>query len=311
MVVNNFERINILDNFYQTSSFFPMPIIAIGSLTDEGETNIGPYSLVFPYYIAGKDHYTMLLEARNNSNTARNILKRKKCSLNFVPDDKKFIKQCVALGFPGDSTEEKMKDCIFTLVDGQKKKEDPEGNYPKIIGEAYQVFECTWLSHLDGADKDEVQERYSPPYHDFNGITSEFGAHFILRIDNILMKSEYKSCIVDGVSSKGFPNIPVDYGYRDNTNFWIAKFKAPYAEAIPKNKAVEISTVQYAADRMDPDVKFTEEACAKLVRVPRIFLKKALKGCVDWAKERSISLLTAEHMDQIRDKRSGEKSNTT
>ncbi len=122
MVVNNFEKINILDNFYQTSSFFPMPIVAIGTLTEDGDPNLGPYSLVFPYYIAGKDYYTMLLESRNSSNTARNILKRKKCSLNFIPDEKQYMKQCVALGFPGDATEEKMKDCIFTLVEGQKKK---------------------------------------------------------------------------------------------------------------------------------------------------------------------------------------------
>ncbi|MFX1382756.1 MAG: hypothetical protein ACFFBP_09965, partial [Promethearchaeota archaeon] len=139
-----------------------------------------------------------------------------------------------------------------------------------------------------------------------NGITSEFGAHFILKIDNILMKPEYKNTIINGVKGKEFPRIPIDYGYRDNTNFWISKFNQPYAEGIPKNKAVEVSTVMYAADRIDPDVKFTEEACAKLVRVPRIFLKKALKGCADWAKERGINLITADHMEKIRDKRAAE-----
>ena len=306
MITNNFEKINILDNFYQTSSFFPMPIVAVSTLSEDGQTNIGPYSLVFPYYIAGKEHYTMLLEARNSSNTARNILRSKKCALNFIPDDKKFMKQCVALGYPGDSTEEKMKDCMFTLVDGLEKENNPDKQFPKIIHEAYQVFECTWLSELDGASNDKVQENYSPPYHDFNGITSEFGAHFILKIDNILLKPEYKKSIIDGVKGKEFPNIPIDYGYRDNTSFWIAKFNQPYAEKIPKDKGVEVSTVMYAADRMDPDIKFSEEACAKLVKVPRIFLKKALKGCVDWAKENGIILLTAEHMDQIRNKRSDE-----
>ncbi|MFX1239592.1 MAG: hypothetical protein ACFFAS_12825 [Promethearchaeota archaeon] len=120
-----------------------MPIVAIGTLTEVVKTNIGPYSLVFPYYIAGKEHYTMLLEARNNSNTAKNILRTKKCSLNFIPDDKKYIKECVALGFLGDTTEEKTKGCTFTLVDGQRKQKNPEGNYPKIVNEAYQVFECT------------------------------------------------------------------------------------------------------------------------------------------------------------------------
>ncbi|MFX1239591.1 MAG: hypothetical protein ACFFAS_12820 [Promethearchaeota archaeon] len=58
---------------------------------------------------------------------------------------------------------------------------------------------------MDGADKDTVQESYSTPYHDFNGITSEMGAHFILKIENILLKLEYKDLIIDGTKSKGWP----------------------------------------------------------------------------------------------------------
>ena len=41
--------IDPVDNFYQTSSFFPMPVVAVATLNEEGETNIGPYSLCFPY----------------------------------------------------------------------------------------------------------------------------------------------------------------------------------------------------------------------------------------------------------------------
>jgi len=79
----NFKDLRIVDNFYQTSSFFPMPTILIGTLSDSGKTTFGSYSLCFPYYVAGKDYYAMLLECRNSSNTAQNLLKHGKCSLNF------------------------------------------------------------------------------------------------------------------------------------------------------------------------------------------------------------------------------------
>ena len=90
--VSGFEEIRIVDNFYQTSSVFPMPTILIGTLCENGLTNLGAYSLCFPYYIAGKSYYGMLLEARNNSNTAENILRNGSCTLNFLPDVRKLMK---------------------------------------------------------------------------------------------------------------------------------------------------------------------------------------------------------------------------
>jgi flavin reductase (DIM6/NTAB) family NADH-FMN oxidoreductase RutF len=305
--VNGFEDLRIVDNFYQTSSFFPMPIVAISTIAENGQTNLGPYSLIFPYYIAGKDYYSMVLLCRNNSNTARNIMRTKKCALNFIPDDKKYMQQCVKLGFPGDTTEEKMKDCIFTLTEGLMQKENPDKQFPKIIAESFQVFECSWVSELENADRFSIQDEYSPPYNNFNGVTSQYGSHFILKIDRILMKPKYRAAIIDGVKSKGFPKVPVDYGYRDNTNFWISQAKTPYAEPIPKNKGVHLNVVKYAADRMDDKIKFTDEACAKLVKVPRVFLNTALKGCIDWAEKNNVTLITEEHMDIIRNKRASEK----
>ena len=72
--MSSFENLRIVDNFYQTSLFFPMPTVIISTLCDDGSTNLGPYSLVQPYYVAGKDYYAMLLSCRNSSNTAQNIL---------------------------------------------------------------------------------------------------------------------------------------------------------------------------------------------------------------------------------------------
>lgn len=306
--MSSYKDLRIVDNFYQTSAFFPMPTVMIGTLTDDGKTTLGPYSLIQPYYIAGKDYYAMLLLCRNSSNTAQNILKRKKCSINFIYDKRKYFKEAVRMGFPGDTPAEKMKDCIFTLEDGLRKEADPQGEYPKVVKECYQVFECTWMDTLDNAqdDKPGVLNGYPEPYHDFNGITSKFGAHFILRIDKILMKEEYYNAIVNGVKAGDFPPVPVDYGYRDSKNFWYTKHRRPIPELLPIRET-SLESVQYAAKRIDPAVKFTDEACMKLVKVPRIFLPLVLKGCVSWAKENNVTLITAEHMDIINDKRAKEK----
>lgn len=306
--LEGFKNMRIVDNFYQTSSFFPMPTIEISTIDEKGFTNIGSYSLCFPYYIAGKEYYAMVLECRNSSNTCKNLLKTGRCALNFITHDKKYFKEAVRLGFPGETPEEKMKDCIYTLADGKRARENTNEKFPKIIKEAYQVFECTWVKELDNAENDTIQEEYNGPYHNFNGITSKYGAHFILKIDNILMKDKYYNTIINGVTSYGFPDIPVDYGYRDSKNFWYSKFKKPISMPIPKNKGVGLDSVKYAAGRIDPDVNFTDEACQMLVKVPRVFLNMVLKGCVEWAKENNVTLITEKEMKIINDKRSKEKN---
>ena len=35
---NNFKDLRIVDNFYQTSAFFPMPLTLIGTLDENGNT---------------------------------------------------------------------------------------------------------------------------------------------------------------------------------------------------------------------------------------------------------------------------------
>lgn len=36
--MSSFKNVRIVDNFYQTSSFFPMPLCLIGTLDEKGET---------------------------------------------------------------------------------------------------------------------------------------------------------------------------------------------------------------------------------------------------------------------------------
>ena len=302
--MGNLKDLRIVDNFYQTSSFFPMPTILVSTVSENGQTNLGAYSLCFPYYIAGKDYYAMILECRNSSNTAQNLLRTKKCALNFIPDKRKYFKEAVRLGFPGDTTEEKMKDCIFTLSQSGLGEDRP-----KIVEESFQVFECTWDDSLEDAylDKAGELEGYEPPYRNFNGITSKFGAHFILKIDKILMEEKYRNSIINGVSHTNFPPVPVDYGYRDSTNFWCSKFKKPFAEKIPDKNNGNVKSVMYAAERIDPDIKFTEEACAKLTKIPRVFLKAALTQMVSIAKEEGITLIDESALQIINDKRRKEK----
>lgn len=91
-----------------------------------------------------------------------------------------------------------MKDCIFTLVNGKRSLENKD-KYPLIIKETYQVFECTWVDSLDGAENDKVLDEYFEPFHSFNGITSKNGVHFILKIDNILIKPKHYDAIINGV----------------------------------------------------------------------------------------------------------------
>ncbi len=306
--MSSFENLRVVDNFYQTSLFFPMPTVVISTLCEDGSTTLGPYSLVQPYYVAGKDFYAMLLSVRNSSNTAQNILRTGKCALNFVDDKPKTFKECVKLSWPGDKPEDKMPGCQFKLEKGIIEEETGEKR-PMVLRDAIQVIECTWVSTLDNAqdDKPGKLNGYEPPYHDFNGITSKFGAHFILKIDKILMKKKYHDAIINGVKASDFPNLPVDYGYRDSKNFWFHRKARLRAELLPIRKQ-SLESVRYAADRADDQVKFTDDALETILNVPRVFLPLVLKGCVEWARENNCTLITAAEMKIINDKRAKEKN---
>jgi hypothetical protein len=285
-----------------------MPTVLISTLCEDGSTNLGPYSLIQPYYVAGRDYYAMLLNCRNSSNTAQNILRTGKCAINFIDDNPKNFHEAVKLSWPGDKPSEKMPKCNFKLEKSLIQEENPEDIRPMVMTDAIEVIECTWMRELDGAGSDAPGqlEGYEEPYHDFNGITSKFGAHFILRIDKILMKKKYRDAIINGVTARDFPPLPVDYGYRDSKNFWFHRKRRMRAELLQVREA-SLSSVRYAAERADDKIKFTDDALKCLLGVPRVFLPAALKGCVEWARENNVELVTEEHMKIINDKRAQEK----
>jgi len=286
-MAHDFVDIRKLDNFYQTSSFFPMPVVLISTISESGQTNLGPYSLCFPYIVAGE--HSMMLGTRDNSNTSLALLRTGVCAINFIPDKPRFMKACVTLGFPGETTEEKMANSPFTLVPSQREEDQrqPGVAYPELVREAVQVFECTW------------NDAYSPKTD-----SDSMENHFVLRIDKIVMKSKWRDAILGG---RRFPRLPVDYGFRDNAFFWFTRARRPYKLPIPKSKAVSMDAVLFAAQRIEPDIDWQEEACAKLIRVPRVFMSRVIRECVEVAKEEGLTEITPEFLDRIRDKRNSER----
>ncbi len=287
-----FTEIRLLDNFYQTSSFYPMPVVLISTLNEDGSTNLGPYSLCFPYVVTGGKEHSMLLITRPDSNTALNITRSKVCSINFIPDRKKYLKNCVLLGFPGETSAQKMKNSIFTLLPSTRSGPAPDSlnKYPDIVGESEQVMECTWDDS-----------------HPLKPIPSSNGCHLVLVIHKIIMKNKWKDALFKG---KGFPRLPVDFGFRDNIQFWFSRHSKPCSIKIPNSKSASIETVYYACTRFDPDIKWEKEACAKIVKVPNIFLKRVINGVVEAAKKEGVTMITPEFMDKVQDKRSAEKKNS-
>lgn len=281
---NKFIKVPIKNNFYQTSSFFPMPVVLVTTKSKNGLTNIGAYSLVFPFGIAGEGKHSMMLISRHDSNTAHNIRKYKKCALNFIPYKKNYLKNTVMLGYPGDTTEQKLRDSIFTLIETQRDVIDKD-RYPMIIEESVQVFECSWIN-------DKEIFKYS---------IDEGDSHFLLKIDKIIMKEEYYHSLTNG--NYKIPSLPVDYGYRDSKNFHFVKHKKAKIIPIPKEKGVSIDSVKYAIDKLNSKVKFNHKSYEKLSKIPRIFLNKALKQIADYAEKNNINEITPDILDEINKKR--------
>jgi hypothetical protein len=286
--------VRILDNFYQTSAYFPMPVVLVCTISETGQMNLGPYSLCFPYTVAG-DRYQMVFNCRDNSNTGANLRRTLQCTLNFIPDNRRYLRNCVMIGYPGETTGEKMRTSIFTLRPSRRAPQErqPGLSYPDIVREALQVFECTMASF-------EVDEEL----HSMRAI---------LTIDTVLIKERWHRALLDGARRgrrRVFPPLPVDYGFRNNADFWFARHSPPYREQIPKSKATSVDSVMWAITRggFAEDLSWDPGAAARLVSVPRVFLGMVLKGVSEEAKRAGVTVVTAEFLDTVRDKRAKEKT---
>jgi flavin reductase (DIM6/NTAB) family NADH-FMN oxidoreductase RutF len=256
------------DNWYQSSSFYGSSFALITSVDEAGLTSIGPYQLSFPFEVIKRRSWMVI--SRPSSNTVENVRRTLKCALNFVEYDRAQIETILKFGYPGQTPAEKMAYNTFTLVDSPTPGRTGAG-FPQIIGEAFQVFECT----LDVA---RIAE---------NAILRESAsAHLLLNIDNILVKQRWKSQI-DG-SGDHMPRVPLTYGFRGGATFWFGETQPAYKLPIP-DLGARHEVVHYEANRIDDAVCFTLDAARQLTGIPRPFLRQVLEGIVRQAKARGVA----------------------
>jgi flavin reductase (DIM6/NTAB) family NADH-FMN oxidoreductase RutF len=254
------------DNWYQASAYYTSSFALITTVNEAGFTSIGPYQLSFPFEVI--ERRSWMVVSRPNSNTHVNVTRTHKCALNFVEYDEEHIKRILDFGYPGQTPEEKMVDNPYTLIDSPTPGRESNNIYPKIIQEAYEVFECT-------LDVERINE--NPILRD------SAAAHLLLNLDNILLKETWMKNLGD--NGKTMPRAALTYGFRGATKFWFGEPKPAYALPIP-DKGPNHEVVNYIANRLDEDVKFTMDACKQLTGIPKAFLRPALEGILAEAKKR-------------------------
>lgn len=279
---SRFVDVDIVDNFYQSCSFIPMSFALVTTVHENGETGIGPHALLFPFGITAP--HSMLLISRHNSGTAVNIRRNRKCALNYVPFDRDALRGIANMGYPGMSLEDKAKANPYTMIDSPTAARAADPDFPQVIAESFQVFECTWDDRFGLHDmQDAAGQRYQ--------------SHFNLLIDKILVKAEFAAGVENG---EVFPNMPIFDGFRPATGFWFAESHAPFSVPLPKVEGMEHQHVFYVANRIDKRVQFTYDACKKLAGIPRPFLQDALKGIVDQALRDGVAEIDEAYLDTVK-----------
>ena len=82
--------------------------------------------------------------------------------------------------------------------------------------------------------------------------------------------------------------MPISYGFRGGSEFWFARHEEPFHYPIPRGKELEPEFVFQIANKQDPGVRFTREACAALVVIPAPFLEPALGVFITKAKKQGV-----------------------
>ena len=270
------------DNWYQSSSFYGSSFALITSVDEAGVTSIGPYQLSFPFEVIKRRSWMVI--SRPSSNTVANVRRTLKCALNFVEYDKAAIETILKFGYTGQPPAEKMAYNTFTLVDSPTPGRTGPG-LPKIIAEAFQVFECT----LD------VERIAANPV-----LRDSASAHLLLNIDHILVKRRWQPAL-DG-SGTAMPRIPLTYGFRGGNTFWFGETQPAYKLPIP-DLGARHEVVHYEANRIDDGVHFTLEASKQLTGIPRAFLRQVLEGIVRQAKARGVAEVDPAFLVQLNKER--------
>ena len=193
-------------------------------------------------------------------------------------------------------------DCDICLGRNDYSEIEAEGYRDTINPDGFLSKQSHWISQLmeDETFVQLVKEKWALLAPEIEKMINETAPQLIEKIK----PSQEKDYLAHGET---YDVRTTNWGYRDSKNFWCSDYTKPIAVGIP-DKEVDITSVRYAADRLNSDVKFTDEALKMLVKVPRPFLKLVLQGCVNWANENNCKLIDVNEMNIINDKRSKEKS---
>jgi flavin reductase (DIM6/NTAB) family NADH-FMN oxidoreductase RutF len=276
-------------NFYQTASFFPMPFACVTTVDEQGHTSIAPYSLAFPFDLIERP--SVMLIARGTANTVTHLERTGKAALNFIEFDEDWLEAIVRLGYPGQTPDEKMAEQPFELEPSPTPERAADPNCPWLMKDAFQVWECS----LDG------DFRYTPKRHTASGNAERF---LCLRIETIQLRENFAEMLE---SERDFPQMAISYGFRHHTGdrrFFFCEHSRPFAVPVPTDIGPEHQTIFYEANRIDPEVQFTEEACKPLTAIPRPFLRLALKGIVAEAKRDGRAVVDEAYVAEINRRRS-------
>ena len=284
-----FHRVHPRDNFYQSAGFFPMPFAMVTTVNEQGVTSIGPHSLAFPFDII--EQPSMMLISRASSNTSTNLQRGSKAALHFIEYRESWLRPIVALGFPGVEPEEKMKGIPFELVRTPSAEYAGDPDFPLLMKDAFQVFEC----ELDG------EFHYQPGRETDPSGCEKF---WCLKVRNILLKETFHERLL---AQKEFPSMPISYGFRHNEagdrRFFFCSHNRPKPVPIPVAKGLEANSIYYTANKLDPEVRFELEACKLLIDAPKALLTVALKGIIREAKKQGVTMVDADFVRQVNAKR--------
>lgn len=196
-----FVEVPLRSRFFQSSAYFPMPVVLLGTRAPDGQANLAPYSLCFPHVT--EDGHRMVLVTRSASKTAENLVRSERVTINFIPDDQPLIDNLRLLAQPA-STAEKMRQSSFTLIDSERGPAADGGAPPPLVAEAVQVFECTLVRAEVPAD-DSAERR------------------FVLEVERVAMQPRWAAALEAG---RGSPRLPVDYGFRRGSQRWLTRPRA-------------------------------------------------------------------------------------